>query len=309
MMEHSIGTPAFWISFLAVVLFLLSVDLGVFHRHAHAVKLREATIWSIVWVVLSCSFGIGVYRHFGKQYGLEFFTGYLIEYALSVDNVFVFIIIFGYFGVPTKLHHRVLFWGILSALIMRASFIVAGAALISTFHWVIYIFGAFLIYTGGKILKQQGETEVEPERNPVVKLFRRIMPMTAGYESGKFFLRKGRKTYATPLALVLVTVEATDLIFATDSIPAIFGITRDPFIVYTSNVCAILGLRSMYFLLSAVIKRFVYLGTGLGIVLMFIGIKMMISGVYAIPIGWSLALVAAILAGSIALSLLCPPKK
>ena len=308
-MEHSIGTPAFWISFLAVVLFLLSVDLGVFHRHAHAVKLREATIWSIVWVVLSCSFGIGVYRHFGKQYGLEFFTGYLIEYALSVDNVFVFIIIFGYFGVPTKLHHRVLFWGILSALIMRASFIVAGAALISTFHWVIYIFGAFLIYTGGKILKQQGETEVEPERNPVVKLFRRIMPMTAGYESGKFFLRKGRKTYATPLALVLVTVEATDLIFATDSIPAIFGITRDPFIVYTSNVCAILGLRSMYFLLSAVIKRFVYLGTGLGIVLMFIGIKMMISGVYAIPIGWSLALVAAILAGSIALSLLCPPKK
>jgi tellurite resistance protein TerC len=307
-MENSIGTPTFLICFIAVVLFLLSLDLGVFHRHAHAVKIREATIWSIVWIVLSCSFGIWVYKNVGTRYGWEFFTGYLIEYALSVDNIFVFIIIFGYFRVPPALHHKVLFWGILSALIMRATFIVAGAALISSFHWIIYIFGAFLIFTGGKILKQ-GETEVEPERNPVVKLFRRFVPMTTGYESGKFLVRKGRKTFATPLALVLVTVEATDLIFATDSIPAIFGITRDPFIVYTSNVCAILGLRSMYFLLSAVVKRFVYLGTGLGMVLVFIGIKMMISGFYAIPIQWSLAAVAAILAGSIVLSLLCPPKK
>jgi tellurite resistance protein TerC len=193
-MSDSIGTPLFWTAFIAVILFLLSLDLGVFHRHAHAVKLREATIWSVVWIILSSSFGIWVYGSFGKQYGLEFFTGYLIEYALSVDNVFVFIIIFSYFGVPSKLHHRVLFWGILGALVMRATFIVAGAALISSFHWVIYIFGAFLVLTGFKILRQ-GDAEVEPEQNPVVKLFRRMVPMTSGYESGKFFLKHGGKLW------------------------------------------------------------------------------------------------------------------
>jgi tellurite resistance protein TerC len=307
-MTHTIGTPFFWTGFLAVILFLLSLDLGVFHRHAHAVKLREAMIWSLVWVILSCAFGIWIYHAFGKQYGLEFFAGYLIEYALSVDNVFVFIILFNYFAVPPKLHHRVLFWGILSALIMRATFIIAGAALISAFHWVIYVFGAFLVMTGIKILRQ-GDTEVDPEKNPVVTLFRRVVPMTTGYESGKFFLKKAGKTMATPLALVLVTVEATDLIFATDSIPAIFGVTRDPFIVYTSNVCAILGLRSMYFLLSAVIRRFAYLGTGLGFVLIFIGLKMLVSGLYAIPIGLSLSIVAAILAASVIVSLLMPQEK
>lgn len=304
-MDHSIGTPFFWTSFIVVVLFLLSLDLGIFHRHAHAVSVREATTWSIVWIVLSCSFGIWVYGNFGPQYGLEFFTGYLIEYALSIDNVFVFIIIFGYFSVPSKLHHRVLFWGILSALIMRASFIIAGAALIRSFHWILYLFGAFLVYTGIKILKQ-GDAEMEPEHNPVVKLFRRMVPMTSGYESGKFLIRQNKKTLATPLALVLVTVEATDLVFATDSIPAIFGITKDPFIIYTSNVCAILGLRSMYFLLSAVIRRFTYLGAGLGIVLMFIGFKMLASGFYTIPIGLSLGIVAAILVGSVVFSLLFP---
>ncbi len=306
-MAHSIGTPFFWTSFIVVVLFLLSLDLGVFHRHAHAVTVREATLWSIVWIILSCSFGMWVYGNFGKQYGLEFFTGYLIEYALSVDNVFVFIIIFSYFGVPSKLHHRVLFWGILSALLMRATFIIAGAALISSFHWILYIFGAFLVFTGIKILKQ-GDAEVEPERNPVVKLFRRIVPMSSGYESGRFLTRQGGATVATPLALVLVTVEATDLVFATDSIPAIFGITRDPFIVYTSNICAILGLRSMYFLLSAVIRKFTYLGIGLGIVLMFIGLKMLASGFYVVPIGLSLGIVAAILVGSVMVSLLFPAK-
>ncbi len=306
-MDTSIGTPAFWIAFLAVILFLLSLDLGVFHRHAHAVSIREAATWSVVWILLSSAFGVWVYLSFGKQHGLEFFTGYLIEYALSVDNVFVFIIIFGYFCVPPKLHHKVLFWGILGALIMRAVFIVAGAVLIHSFHWIIYIFGAFLIFTGAKILRQ-GDTKVEPEQNPVVRLFRCIVPMTSGYESGRFFVRNAGKIAATPLALVLVTVEATDLVFATDSIPAIFGVTQDPFIVYTSNVCAILGLRSMYFLLSAVICRFAYLGAGLGIVLIFIGIKMMLSGYYAIPIGWSLATVAAILAGAVLVSLLFPPK-
>lgn len=306
-MAHSIGTPVFWTSFILVVLVLLSLDLGVFNRRAHVVTVKEAMSWSIVWIVLSLSFGIYIYRAFGRQIGLEFFAGYLIEYALSVDNIFVFILIFSYFAVPPRFHHRVLFWGILSALIMRATFIIAGAALIYSFHWIIYIFGAFLIFTGIKILKQ-GDTEVEPQRNPVVRLFQRFIPMTAGYDSGKFFTRHAGKLMATPLALVLVTVEITDVVFATDSIPAIFGITQDPFIVYTSNICAILGLRSMYFLLSAVVNRFCYLGIGLGIVLSFIGLKMLLSGIYVIPIGWSLAAVAAILTGSIVLSLLFPPR-
>jgi tellurite resistance protein TerC len=306
-MVHSIGTPLFWTAFVTVVLVLLALDLGVFHRKAHAVTIREALSWSIAWVILSLSFGTWVLRAFGKQNGLEFFTGYLIEYALSIDNVFVFILIFSYFKVPARLHHRVLFWGILGALLMRASFILAGAIVISAFHWVLYLFGAFLLFTGIKILRQ-GDAEVEPERNPIVRLFQRFVPMVSGYESDRFFLRQGGRSLATPLALVLVTVEATDLVFATDSIPAIFGITQDPFIVYTSNVCAILGLRSMYFLLAAVIPRFAYLGPGLGVVLGFIGIKMLVSGIYSIPIGVSLAVVAVILAGSIVLSLLFPPK-
>jgi tellurite resistance protein TerC len=307
-MTHSIGTPVFWTSFILVVLFLLSIDLGVFNRHAHEVRVKEALFYCLVWIAVSLSFGVYIYRDFGKQYGLEFFAGYLIEYALSVDNIFVFILIFSYFAVPNRFHHRVLFWGILSALIMRATFIVAGAALINTFHWIIYIFGAFLVFTGIKILRQR-DAKVNPENNPVVRLFQKLIPMTSGYDSGKFFMRHEGKFMATPLALVLVTVEATDLIFATDSIPAIFGVTRDPFIVYTSNICAILGLRSMYFLLSAVVNRFTYLSMGLGIVLGFIGFKMLLSGFYVIPIGLSLAIVAAILAGSIILSLLCPPEK
>jgi tellurite resistance protein TerC len=232
----------------------------------------------------------------------------MIEYALSIDNIFVFILIFSYFAVPAGLHHRVLFWGILSALVMRASFIVAGAALIESFNWILYIFGIFLIVTGTKIIRQ-GDTKVEPEKNPVVKIFRRFVPMMPSYGSGKFFLRHNGRLMATPLALVLVTVEATDVVFATDSIPAIFGITHDVFIVYTSNICAILGLRSMYFLLSAVVNRFIYLGTGLGIVLMFIGTKMLLGAVYHIPIEFSLSIVALILFGSIVLSLFFPPKK
>lgn len=306
-MEHSIGTPLFWTSFVAVVLILLAVDLGIFHRRAHAVSFREATAWSIFWILLSVLFGLWISLHFGRQHGLEFFAGYLIEKALSVDNIFVFILIFSYFSVPAKLHHRVLFWGILGALIMRAVFIATGAALIQTFHWVIYIFGAFLVFTGFKILCK-GETEVDPQKNPVVRLFQKIVPMTNGFESGQFFQRHAGKIAATPLALTLVTVEVTDLVFAVDSIPAIFGITRDPFLIYTSNVCAILGLRALYFLLAAVVNRFVYLGTGLGIILMFIGVKMLLSGFIAIPISLSLAFVTAILAGSILLSLLCPPK-
>jgi tellurite resistance protein TerC len=307
-MTHSVGTPLFWTSFLIIVLILLAVDLGIFHRKAHEVKPREAMLWSLVWVLLSCAFGSWIYLHLGSQKGLEFFTGYLIEYALSVDNVFVFILIFSYFAVPRHLHHRALFWGILGALVMRAAFILIGTALLQAFHWVIYIFGAFLIYTGFKVLRQK-DTEVEPERNPVVRLFQRMFPMVASYSSGSFFTRSGSRWFATPLAVVLVTIETTDVVFALDSIPAVFGVTTDPFMVYTSNVCAILGLRSMYFLLAAVVNRFVYLGTGLGLVLMFVGAKMVSSGIFQIPIGAALGVVATVLAVSIAASLIWPPRK
>jgi tellurite resistance protein TerC len=308
-MSPSIGNPWFFVIFLAVVFLLMAVDLGIFHRKAHAVLFKEALAWSLAWVTLSALFGSWVYREFGRQAGLEFFTGYLVEYALSVDNIFVFILIFSYFSVPPKLHHRVLFWGILGALLMRGVFIFAGARIIHTFHWVIYVFGAFLVFTGIKILQQHGETKVEPGRNPIVKLFQRILPMSTSYGNGVFFLRQEGKWIATPLLLVLVTVETTDLVFALDSIPAIFGITKDGFIVFTSNICAILGLRSMYFLLAAVVDRFVYLGTGLGIVLAFIGIKMMLSDIYPIGIELSLSVVALILGGSVVLSLVLPGKK
>ena len=307
-MTHSVADPWFFAAFLAAVVFLLVVDLGVFHRRAHAVTLKEALGWSIVWVLLSVLFGSWVYIQFGARSGLEFFTGYLIEYALSVDNIFVFVLIFSYFAVPPKLHHRVLFWGILGAVIMRGCFILAGTALLHSFHWIIYIFGAFLIFTGAKVLRQHGETKVEPERNPLVRIFQRIIPMTSGYRGGAFLVRQGGKLLATPLALVLVTVETTDLVFAVDSIPAIFGVTTDWFIVFTSNICAILGLRSMYFLLAAVVDRFVYLGVGLGLVLMFVGLKMLIGELIPIGIEVSLAVVAIILGTSVLLSLIRPGK-
>lgn len=306
-MTHSIGTPIFWSAFVAVVALLLALDLGLFNRKAHAVKVREAFFWSVAWVLLSISFGLWIHYRFGAQKGLEFFAGYLIEYALSVDNVFVFILLFSYFGVPAKLHHRVLFWGILGALIMRASFILAGAALLHAFHWMIYLFGAFLVFTGFKILRQ-GDTQVEPQKNPIVRLFRRVVPMVTDYESDWFLVRRAGRTLATPLALVLVAVETTDVVFATDSIPAIFGVTTDPFIVFTSNVCAILGLRSMYFLLAAVIDRFAYLGKGLGIVLTFIGLKMLVGDFIHVPITLSLILVGVILISSVVISLIWPPR-
>jgi tellurite resistance protein TerC len=303
-MTPSVAEPWVFAVFLAIVLMLLVVDLGVFHRRAHAVRLREALAWNVVWVVLSASFGFWVYSRFGAQAGLEFFTGYIIEYALSVDNIFVFVLLFSYFSVPPKLHHRVLFWGILGAVVMRGAFIFAGTALLHAFHWIIYVFGAFLIFTGFKILQQKGDSKIEPDRNPVLRLFQRIVPMSSGYEKGGFFVRRGGKIVATPLALVLVTVETTDLIFAVDSIPAIFGVTTDWFIVFTSNICAILGLRSMYFLLAAVVDRFVYLGMGLGLVLMFVGAKMLLGSVFPIDIRVSLLVVALILTGAILLSIL-----
>ena len=311
---HSIATPVFWVGFIVVVLALLAFDLGVFQRKAHEVSFKEAAIWSVFWIALSLVFGSWIYYHFGHVYGMEFFAGYLTEKALSVDNIFVFILIFSYFSVPPRLHHRVLFWGILGALVMRAAFILAGALLIERFHWILYVFGVFLIFTGCKILFH-GETEVKLEDNVIIKLFRRFVPMTGGFETGKFFSREKGKLMATPLVLVLVTIEASDVVFAVDSIPAIFGITQDPFIIYTSNVCAILGLRSLYFLLASVMRKFAYLGVGLGLVLVFIGGKMLVHDLtlggkkLEIPIEWSLPIIATIIGVSIALSIFFPPKK
>jgi tellurite resistance protein TerC len=292
-----------WIVFNIFVLGVLAVDLGVFHRKAHTVTPREATIWCFIWVTLALVFNAGVYIWLDPEKGIEFFTGYLIEYSLSVDNIFVFIIIFSYFAVPAAYQYRVLFWGILGALIMRGMFIGTGALLLHHFHWIFYVFGAFLVFTGIKMLLKD-DTSVHPEDNPVIKLLRRIMPLSSQYEGQRFFVKRDAKWTATPLFVVLLVVESTDLIFAVDSVPAIFAVSSDPFIVYTSNVFAILGLRSLYFLLAGVIDLFVYLRYGLGVVLGFVGIKMLLADIYKIPIGVSLAIVIAILTVSIVASLL-----
>ncbi|HEX7183962.1 MAG TPA: TerC family protein [Thermoanaerobaculia bacterium] len=291
-----------WAGFNLFVLALLALDLGVFHRKAHAVSLREAAVWSVVWVALSLLFNAGIYWLRGPEPALQFLTGYLIEKSLSVDNIFVFALIFGYFAVPAKFQHRVLFWGILGALVLRAVFILAGAALLQSFHWVIYLFGGFLILTGIK-MAFTGETEIHPEHNPVLRLVRRLMPVTPDYdEKGRLFARHAGRLMATPLFLVLVMVESTDVVFALDSIPAIFAVTDDPFIVYTSNVFAILGLRSLYFLLAGVMGKFVYLKLGLSAVLVFVGLKMTLADVIKIPSSISLLVIAALLGTSIAAS-------
>lgn len=303
---ESIGTPSLWIGFTVFVLALLALDLGVFHRKAHAVSTREALSWSIVWISLALLFNVGVYTWFGPERGLEFLTGFLIEKALAVDNIFVFVVLFSYFAVPASLQHKVLFWGILGALVMRAVFIFLGAALLQHFHWVMYVFGAFLVLTGIKLFKQN-ETDIHPERNLLFRLFIRFVPAIPAYRGDRFFVRQSGRWYATPLLFVLVSVEATDLVFAIDSIPAIFAVTSDPFIVYTSNIFAILGLRSLYFLLAGVIHQFHYLKTGLAFVLAFVGVKMMIVDIYKIPIGASLAIIALLIGGAILASLLWPP--
>lgn len=296
-----------WIVFNVFVLGMLALDLGVFHRKAHAVSLKEALVWCCVWVSLALTFNAGIYIWSGPEKALEFLTGYLIEYSLSVDNVFVFVIIFSYFAVPAAYQHRVLFWGILGALVMRAIFIALGAALLTAFHWMIYVFGGFLIITGIKLLLT-GDHKLDPEKNPVVRLVRRVMRVTHEYHGQHFFLWINGQLWVTPLFLVLVVIESTDVIFAMDSIPAIFGITLDPFIVYTSNVFAILGLRALYFLLAGIMDMFRYLKVGLSLVLCFVGAKMMIVDFYKIPIGLSLGVVAGILGVSIVASLLGPPK-
>lgn len=308
-MEESIWL---WIGFNVFVLVLLALDLGVFHRKAHAVSMKEALTWSIVWITLSLLFNLVIYLFWDKmvpnssytngEAALAFLTGYLIEKSLSVDNIFVFILIFSFFAVPDQYQHRVLFWGILGALVMRGILIAVGAALLEQFNWIIYVFGAFLIYTGIRMARHQDE-ELKPDQNPIVKFFRRFMPVTENFEDDKFFVRRAGTLFATPLFLVLLVVESTDLVFAVDSIPAIFAVTRDPFIVYTSNVCAILGLRALYFLLANVMHQFQYLKLGLSIVLTFIGIKMVIVDLYHIPVGASLAVVASVLTISILASL------
>ena len=262
-------------------------------------------------MALALVFGAGVYAFMGREAGLEYFAGYLIEKALSVDNIFVFVLIFGFFRVPPRYQHRVLFWGILGALVMRGVMIAAGAYLIEQFHWVIYVFGAFLVFTGIR-MATQAEHDIEPEANPVIRLVRRLMPVTGDYHGQRFFVREQvggrRRLVATPLFVVLVLVETTDLIFAVDSIPAIFAVTQDPFIVYSSNVFAILGLRALYFLLADVIHRFHYLKVGLSVVLVFVGAKMLLADVYKVPIGLSLGVIVLVLAASIAASLLWPPR-
>ncbi|HSF59159.1 MAG TPA: TerC family protein [Candidatus Binatia bacterium] len=292
-----------WIAFNVFVLGMLAIDLGVFHRKAHAVSIKEASIWSTVWILLALVFNLGIYFVWGQEKALEFLTGYVIEKSLSVDNLFVFLMIFQYFATPAIYQHRVLFWGIVGALVMRAIFIATGAALLQNFHWMIYIFGGFLIVTGIKMLLQ-GDEKLEPDKNPVVRLFQRWVPIINEYQGQRFFVRKDGKVQATLLMLVLVVVETTDVIFAVDSIPAIFAITTDPFIVYTSNVFAILGLRALYFMLAGVMQMFVYLKVGLSFVLCFVGAKMLIVDFYKIPIGISLGTVAGILILSVAASLL-----
>jgi len=303
---ESVGTPVLWLGFTVFVLAMLVLDLSVFHRRAHEVRMREALIWTGVWIGMALLFNLGVYLWFGARTGLEFLTGYLIEKALSVDNIFVFLVIFAYFRVPGALQHRVLFWGILGALVTRALFIWLGAALLHRFHWVVYLFGAFLVFTGVKLLFQ-GESEVHPERNPVLRLFARLIPTVTDYRGARFTVVEAGRRYATPLLMVLVVVETTDLVFAVDSIPAIFAVTRDPFIIYTSNIFAILGLRALFFVLAGTMNKFHYLQVGLGLVLAFVGLKMLIADVYKVPVGLSLGVIATLLAGSMIASLLRPP--
>jgi len=303
---QTVGTPLQWGFFFALILGMLALDLGVFNRREHRVGLREALFWSVVWTVIALIFNGWVYYRFGHQVGIEFLTGYIIERSLSFDNIFVFVVIFNYFAVPSEYQHRVLFWGILGALISRGLFIAMGTALISRFEWLILVFGAFLVYTGIKIFKEK-ETEVHPEKNPVVRLFQRFVPLSGRYHGKHFFMQEDGRRLATPLMLVLVVVEATDVVFAVDSIPAVFGVTTNAFIVFTSNIFAILGLRALYFLLAGLMHRFHYLSYGLGLVLVFVGGKMLTHRWIEIPTELSLGIVLGILTLAIVASLLRPP--
>src|SRR6266481_6120164 len=280
---ESVGTPVLWVGFTVFVLGMLALDLGVFHRDAHELRVREALGWTAVWISLALLFNLGVYFWFGSERALEFLTGYVIEKALSADNIFVFLVIFSAFSVPPKFQHLALFWGVLGALVMRAIFIVLGAALLHRFHWVAYLFGAFLVFTGIKLLMQRGG-EADPQSNPIYLLFRRLIPSMDDYGADRATVVDAGRRYATPLLPVIVAIEATDILFAVDSIPAIFAVTTDPFIVYTSNIFAMLGLRALYFALAGMMEKFHYLKVGLSLVLAGVGAKMLLAAIYKVPI-------------------------
>ncbi len=307
----------FWLVFNLFVLAMLALDLGLFHREKHVVRLREALTWTAVWFTLAAGFAVLIYFFGHTMVGharpnsalsLEFVAGYLIELSLSVDNLFVFLLIFRYFRVPARVQHEVLFWGVIGALVMRVIFIFAGIALLNRFHWFIYVFGGILIYSGFKLLRQK-DNDIHPEGNPVLRVFRKLFRVTKDYEGGKFFVRRGLVRYATPLAVVVVMVETTDLLFATDSIPAVLAVTREPFIAYTSNVFALLGLRSLYFVLAGMIEKFHLLHYGLSVILIFIGVKMLASGYFEIPLGVALGVVAGVLLLSIVTLSFYPERK
>lgn len=304
---HSIATNMwFWVGFIAFVLAMLALDLGIFHREAHEVRPREAAMWTLVWASLALAFA-GVLRAFEPPgTAMTFLTGYLLEESLSADNIFVIALIFAYFGVPKRSHHRVLFYGILGALILRGAFIAIGALLLARFHWVLYLFGVLLVVTGARMAFHDDAAEFDGEKHRVVRLVRRFVPMSPHYDGTRFFTQDGVRRVATPLLLVLVLVEVTDLAFAIDSIPAIFGVTRDPFLVFTSNIFAVLGLRSLFFLLVSVIDRFYLLKYGLSVILTFIGVKMLVDHWIQLPISVSLAVVVAVLAAAVGASLLWP---
>ena len=298
------------IAFAAFSLFIaamMAVDLGLFHRKTHEVKIREALLLTSFWVTLAVVFGLGIYGVRGPRPALEFFTGYLIEECLSVDNLFVFLLIFSYFSVPRIYQHKVLVWGIVGVMLLRAVFIVSGVALIRHFEWILYVFGGILILSGVKLFSEK-DKKIEPEKNPLLKFFKRLMPVTPHYEEDKFFVKRSGRMYATPLFVVLLVIETTDVIFAVDSIPAIFAITLDPFIVFTSNIFAVLGLRAMFFVLSGMMEKFQHLHYGLSFILVFVGVKMLVHGVLDIPVGIALGVIALTLALSVAASLLWPEK-
>jgi tellurite resistance protein TerC len=297
------GDLPLWIGFNIIVFALLAIDLGVLNRHAHEVSIREAAIWSAVWIGVSLAFGAVVYVVKGAEAGLQFYSAYLIEKSLSVDNIFVFVLIFAYFAVAPRYQHRVLFWGIIGALVMRGIIIFSGAALIQRFEWIMYIFGAFLVVTGIRLARRQ-EAAPDPSHNPVVRLARRFIPFSEDYADDKFFIRQAGKLLATPLFLVLLVVETSDLMFAVDSIPAVFAVSQDPFIVYTSNVFAILGLRALYFLVAGAIQRLEYLQQGLAVILVFVGVKMLVRDLYEVPTILSLAVIVLVLAVVVVASLL-----
>ena len=308
-MIHSVGSPLLWVAFTLFIIVMLAIDLVVFHKKAHEVKIKEASLWAVAWILLALIFNVFVYHYFGHKLALEFTAGFLIEKALSVDNLFVFIIILSYFAVPAKLQHNVIFWGVLGALIMRAVFVLAGAILLQRFEWLVFVLGAFLVYTGAKTFFGSDDDKVQPDRNPVLKLLRRILPITKDYHGQRFFVREAGKLHATPLFLVLVVIELTDVVFAVDSVPAVFAVSQDPFIVYTSNIFAILGLRALFFVISKAMSELKYLKYGLGFILAFVGAKMLVSHYYKIPVVVSLGVILSTLLVTVLISLKAAKRK